>query len=290
MIERDIVAQKMKEFQIQEYIGSTLKKSGYSHTKLQRTPLGEKIVVYASRPGLVVGRQGQNIRRMTLDLKERFGLENPQIEVGEVENIYLDPQIVGEMISVSLERFGIERFKGVMHKTMANVMAGGALGIEIVVSGKVPSARARSWRVYEGYLKKCGEVSVSGVRVAHCIAQLKSGIIGIKISIMPPDIILPDYVRIKTEEEEATDKQTEQAKQQVAEQKAEEKRLTKEKKPRSKRAPEEKRSEEKKSEERKPRKPRQKKEPVPVEEPAKESVKEQVKEPIKEPAKEAEPQ
>ena len=199
MIEREIMAQKMKEFQIQEYVGGNLKNSGYSHIKLQRTPVGEKIIVYASRPGLVVGRQGSNIRKLTIDLKEKFGLENPQIEVGEVENIYLDPRIVGEMIALSLERFGTQRFKGIMHKMLTSVLDSGGLGIEIVVSGKIPSARARSWRVYAGYLKKCGDIAVQGVRVAHSVALLKTGIVGIKVSIMPKDIILPDKVTIRAE-------------------------------------------------------------------------------------------
>jgi small subunit ribosomal protein S3 len=267
MIERDIVAQKMKEFQIQEYIGGTLKKSGYSHTKLQRTPMGEKIVVYASRPGLVVGRQGQNIRKMTIDLKDKFGLENPQIEVGEVENIYLDANIIGEMIAVSLERFGTERFKGVMHKTLQTVMDAGALGIEIVLSGKIPSARARSWRVFQGYLKKCGDISVSGVRVSHSVAQLKSGIVGIKVSIMPPDIVLPDHVRVKTDEEQTSDREEEQKKEDAKEAEAvisQEKKEAKEKKSRSKKPKAEKKpgqgAEGKmETEEKKPRAPRQKK-------------------------------
>nr|AJS13033.1 30S ribosomal protein S3, small subunit ribosomal protein S3 [uncultured archaeon] len=164
MIERGIVAQKIKEFQIQEYVRNSLTRSGYSKTKLQRTPLGEKIIVHVSRPGLVVGRQGQNIRNLTRDLKENFDLENPQIEVSEVENIYLDSSIVAEMIALSLERFGSQRFKGIMHKTLENVLNAGARGVEIILSGKLPSARARSWRVYGGYLKKCGDVAVSGVR------------------------------------------------------------------------------------------------------------------------------
>ncbi|MFH1399370.1 MAG: 30S ribosomal protein S3 [Candidatus Woesearchaeota archaeon] len=197
MIERDIVAKRIKEFQIQEYVATNLRKSGYSDTKLQKTPLGEKIIIYASRPGLVVGRQGQNIRKLTEDLKELFGLENPQIEVGEVENIYLDPNIVADMIAMSLERFGSQRFKGIMHKTMENVLAAGALGTEIHLSGKLPSARARTWRVYGGYLKKCGDISMTGVRKATVIAQLKSGIIGIRVSIMPPDVRLPDRITIR---------------------------------------------------------------------------------------------
>lgn len=194
MIEKDIINQKMKEYQIQEYVAEKVRRCGYSNTVLQRTPLGEKIIVYASRPGLVVGRQGQNIRNLTEELKEKFGLENPQIEVGEVGNIHLDVNIVAEMIALSLERFGSQRFKAVMHKTLMNIMNAGALGVEIHISGKLPSARARSWRVYAGYLKKCGDISVSGVKKAQAIAQLKSGIIGIKVSIMPPDIELPDKV------------------------------------------------------------------------------------------------
>jgi small subunit ribosomal protein S3 len=114
-------------------IGGTLKKSGYSHTKLQRTPLGEKIVVYASRPGLVVGRQGQNIRRMTADLKDRFGLRIPRLR-WERSRTSTSTRISSRDDCISLERFGTQRFKGIMHKTMGNVMEAGALGVEIVLS------------------------------------------------------------------------------------------------------------------------------------------------------------
>lgn len=196
MIEREIVKQRIKEFQIKEHVASSLRRSGYSDTKLQRTPLGEKVIVYASRPGLVVGRQGSNIRKLTEDLKNEFELENPQIEVGEVESIYLDANIVAEMIALSLERFGTNKFKGVMHKTLENVKNAGALGVEIIISGKLPSARARSWRIYGGYLKKCGDISVSGMRKAQTTAQLKSGIVGIKVNIMPPDLFLPDRIKV----------------------------------------------------------------------------------------------
>lgn len=253
MIERDIVAQKMKEFQIQEYVGENLKNGGFSHIKLQKTPLGEKIIVYASRPGLVVGRQGSNIRKLTTELKSNFGLENPQIEVGEVENISLDPRIVGEMIAASLERFGTMRFKGIMHKTLSDVMGAGALGIEIIVSGKIPSARAKSWRVYAGYLKKCGDISVQGVRSAHCVAKLKSGIVGIKIKIMPPNLLLPDKVKLRSELEviEEIQREGEKAEQSKA---AEEKRAgTRKQKAKS----------EKKAGEKKERKPRARKAAAP---------------------------
>ena len=201
MIGRKFVAQKIKEFQIQEYITQNLNNVGHSHTKMIKTPLGEKIVIFASRPGLIVGRKGQNIKQLTKTLKKRFELENPQIEISEVENPNLDASIVAEKIVDSLEKFGSEKFKAIGHKIMMDVMRAGARGIEIVISGKVPSARAKSWRFYSGYLKKCGDIAVVGVRRAVAQAQLKTGIIGVKVSIMPPDIKLPDDIRLLEENE-----------------------------------------------------------------------------------------
>lgn len=218
MIERELISQKMKEYQIQEFIANNLKNVGHSHTKLQKTPLGEKIIIYTSRPGLIVGRGGENIARLTSTLKKEFGLENPQIEVSEVENINLDAQIVAERIASALERFGSNRFKGIMHRAMENTMNAGALGIEIVLSGKLPSARARSWRVFSGYLKKCGDIALTQVKRAHAIAKLKSGVIGIKVSIVPPDIKLPDSIKLEeAEEKELKAKETEKAEKKEAE-------------------------------------------------------------------------
>ena len=196
MIERKFVAQKIKEHQIQEYITQNLNNVGHSHTKMIKTPLGEKIIIHASRPGLIVGKKGQNIKQLTKTLKKRFDLENPQIEISEVENPNLDANIVSEKIVDALEKFGSERFKAIGHKVMTDVMRSGALGIEIVVSGKVPSARAKSWRFYSGYLKKCGDIANS-VRKSNAQAQLKTGIIGIQVSIMPPDIKLPDDIELR---------------------------------------------------------------------------------------------
>jgi small subunit ribosomal protein S3 len=196
MIERKFVAQKIREFQIHEYISSTLKNVGLSHTKMVKTPLGEKIILYASRPGLIVGRKGQNIKELTRLLKKQFGLENPQVEISEVENVNLDASIVAERITDSLERFGSQKFKAIGHKTMEDVMNAGALGIEIIVSGKIPSSRAKSWRFYSGYLKKSGDIAIIGVDKSIAQAKLKTGVIGVKVSIMPPGTKLPDKVEI----------------------------------------------------------------------------------------------
>jgi small subunit ribosomal protein S3 len=199
MIEREFIQQKTKEFYIKKEIQSTLKGAGVSQIRLKKIPLGEKIIVHTSRPSLIVGSKGSNIKDLTRKLKKDFKLENPQIEIVEVKNIFLDANIVAERIVSSLERFGSARFKGVGHKVMENVLNSGALGIELIISGKIPGSRAKSWRFYQGYLKKCGDVAVSGVSKARKSALLKSGIVGIKVAIMPPDLELPDTIKLLDE-------------------------------------------------------------------------------------------
>lgn len=197
MIERKFISQNMKEHQIKEYVRQSLQKSGLSDVKVQRTPLGERILISASRPGLVVGRGGANIANLTRDLKLKFKLENPQIEIEEIAILGLDPFIVAEMIATSLERFGPLRFKGIGHRAMTDVMGAGALGVEIFISGKIPSSRAKTWRFYNGYLKKCGNTAITDVQTAYSSAFLKTGIVGVKVSIMPPGTKLPDRIIIR---------------------------------------------------------------------------------------------
>lgn len=199
MIEREFIAQKTREFYIQKHVEETLGKVGISNISLKKIPLGEKIVIETSRPSLIVGLKGSNIKTLTKTLQKKFNLENPQIEINEVKNVFLDANIVAERIASSLERFGSARFKGTGHKMLENVMSAGALGIEIIISGKIPGARAKNWRFYMGYLKKCGDVAISQVRKAKKTALLKSGIIGIKVSIMPPDVVLPDNIQLLEE-------------------------------------------------------------------------------------------
>ena len=116
-IERKFVAQNIREFMIKEYVEKTIDRVGLSDAKLKRTPLGDKIIITAARPGLVVGRGGANIQSLTKALKAEFGLDNPQIEIAEVEKPDLDADVVAERIITTLERFGSGRTKGIGHRT-----------------------------------------------------------------------------------------------------------------------------------------------------------------------------
>lgn len=98
MIERKVVDKKIKEYQIREYMANVIDKPGYSHIEITRTPLGEKITVFTSKPGLIVGRKGSIIKELTEVLKRKFRLENPQIEVSEIATPFLNPNYIAKHI------------------------------------------------------------------------------------------------------------------------------------------------------------------------------------------------
>jgi len=201
MIERKFVAQKLKERQVQEYVAQSLTKAGHSRIEIKRTPMGEKIIVYTTRPGLIVGRKGENIKKLTLTLKKKFNFENPQIEIGEIENPLLDAGAVADQIAYTFERFGPKRFKFLGYDMLKKIMDSGAIGAEIVIGGRgVPGSRAKSWRFSVGHLKKSGNIAEEKVDKASVVASLKTGSIGVKVMIMHPDIVLPDKIKIKEED------------------------------------------------------------------------------------------
>ncbi len=211
---------------------------------------------------MVVGKKGETIKNLTMVLKTRFKMENPQIEVAEIRQPDLDAQAMSEYIVMMLEKYGSNRFKSVGYKALQRIIDAGAMGAEIVISGRgVPSSRAKKWRFWSGYLKKSGDVSVSKVLRAITSANLRSGTIGIKVSIMPPDLILPDTIRVKeieqpeqavaatglkVEEVKAEEEKKEEKQEDKKEDKKEEKKAPKKKAPRKAPKKKEEKAEEKK--------------------------------------------
>jgi len=221
MIERKFIQQRKKEFKLQTITEEDIKTIiGHSKTKLIKTPLGEKIVIYTSKPGVLLGKKGDNVNNILTFLKKKIDLDNPEIEVREVEEPNLDPKIIAEKIGTGLERFGVKRAKWLIHRALEDIMSAKAMGAEIRLTGKIQGGRSKSLRVYSGYLKKCGETAKEGVRKAERIAKLKLGVIGIKVSIMPQDIKLGDKVEFITEEEQTKEETVEKGKKETKKKKS----------------------------------------------------------------------
>ncbi len=193
MEEKKFVKFKQEELGIKEYIKHSLGKGRISDVMIEYTPVGEKIIVATNRPGLVIGHRGEKIQELTEVLKKRFKLDNPQIDIKEIKSEALDAQLVADSVAIQLEQKGSLKFKIIAYRTLSSIMNAGALGAELALSGKLPSERAKTWRFTQGYLKKTGDPS-KVVQKAIAQATTQMGVIGIKVSILPPDAHIHDQI------------------------------------------------------------------------------------------------
>ena len=198
MDERKTIKFEKDEFAIRWYIKNSLGKGIVSKVRIEYTPVGEKVIISTHKPGLVIGRGGEKILELTNFLKKKFKLENLHLEIDEIKQPEFDAQLVAEDIALSLERFGPLKFKVVAYKALEKIMRAGALGAELKLSGKLPGARARTWRFAQGYLKKTGE-SANVVDRAQSRAETKPGTVGIKTAILSPYAILKDKINLNEE-------------------------------------------------------------------------------------------
>ena len=216
---RHFITESIKKTEIDEFLQKKLERAGYGGVTISKTPLGTHMVIYAMRPGLVIGRGGESIKELASILEEKFKVSNPQISVSEIEIPELNAYVVASRVASALQR-GIH-FRRAGFWALNQVMDAGALGAEIIISGKLRTERARFEKFRAGYLARCGEPALKYVRKAEVHVQLKPGIFGIRVRIMPPDAVFPDKIRIveatpppeeeKTEEAlEATEQKTEE--------------------------------------------------------------------------------
>jgi small subunit ribosomal protein S3 len=194
-IQKYFVKENLRKVEIDEYLSQELKRAGYSKVEMTKTPLGTRVVVYAAKPGLVIGRRGQSIRDLTKILEEQFKVENPQISVATLDAPELDPKVVASQIAMALQR-GIH-FRRAAYWALQRTIEAGALGVEISIRGKLTTDRARYEKYRAGYLPVVGETIGRMLRSAVVDTQLKQGLFGISVKLMPPNVVFPDKPVIK---------------------------------------------------------------------------------------------
>jgi small subunit ribosomal protein S3 len=194
-IEKKFVNDGYVKASMGEYFAEQLNRAGYGGMELNRTPMGTQIIIYSEKPGMVIGKAGKVIRKLTRDVAIKYNLENPQIDAQEVKRPELNAQMMASRLAASIERGWYFRKAG--HNTLRAVMNAGALGCEVVISGKLTGARSRVEKFINGYIKHSGNPVEEVVDEGFAVAIKKLGTLGCKVRIIQPGVVLPDSYRIK---------------------------------------------------------------------------------------------
>ena len=199
-IERHFIKRNLVRVMIDEYLAQNFYEAGYSKVVIVQSGLGTRVHIYAERPALIIGRRGSTIRRLQKIFSEVMGLGNVQISVSQPENPELDARVQAFRIVRSIERG--YHFRRVAFAALRRIMSNGAVGVEIRISGKLTSERARFEKYRAGKVYKAGHIVDELVDRAVAYARLPKGIIGVQVIIVKPGKPA-DYVRIKDESEVA---------------------------------------------------------------------------------------
>ena len=236
---KEMLKERVRRVQVHDYVQKKTNRAGFGGLSIQRTPLGTHVRIAAERPGLVIGRKGSDIQRLTEELERKFGYENLQVEAGEVNNFALNPLIMAAKVANALERGWNYRRAG--NSMLQRIMDSGARGCQITIAGKLTGLRHRTEKFLSGHIKFCGETALQLMDVGISQAKLKPGTIGVNVAIMRPDAKLPDQIEVTPlpvpvveTKEETTEDDKEEVKEEAAkdtkEEKAESKETTEDKK------------------------------------------------------------
>lgn len=178
---KNVVKNNFRNMELNEFLADALKDAGYGGVEVQKTPVGARITVFVTRPGLVIGRKGTGIKDLMSRLEQKFGLQNPQISVLEVMNPELNPDIMCNRIAQLIERG--TAFRRASMWSLNTIMNSGALGVEVTISGKLRTERAHFEKHTIGVVPKSGDIAGHIVRTGITRVLTKMGLMGIQLRI-----------------------------------------------------------------------------------------------------------
>jgi small subunit ribosomal protein S3 len=169
-----------QDFRVREFLMKRLKDASVSQIHIERPAKKANITIHTARPGIVIGKKGEDIERLRADVCRLMGmpLQDVRLNISEIRKPELDAKLVAEGIAQQLERR--VQFRRAMRRAVTNTMRVGAEGIKVKVSGRLNGAEiARS----EWYRE--GRVPLHTFRadIDYGLAESKTtyGIIGVKV-------------------------------------------------------------------------------------------------------------
>lgn len=188
------------DIKVREFLRKKLANASVSRIQIERPANNARIIIHTARPGIVIGKKGEDIERLRLEISEMMGIP-AQVSVEEIRKPELDAYLVAESVAQQIERRIM--FRRAMKRAVNNTMRLGAQGIKINVSGRLNGAEiARSEWYREGRVPL--HTLRADIDYGFAESYTTYGVIGIKVWIFKGEI----FGRPELEDEEASQEST----------------------------------------------------------------------------------
>ena len=184
--EHNFAAKLGEDIILRRYIGHRLPNAGVSRVEISRTAKKITVTIHTSRPGIVIGRGGEEVERLRAEIRRMVG-QDIQLNVSEVKRPELDARLVGESIAQQLSKK--ISFRRAAKKSIQSTMRMGAEGIRICMSGRLGGAEMSRTETFRE-----GRVPLHTLRADIDYALVEAattyGKIGVKVWICNGDTVL----------------------------------------------------------------------------------------------------
>ncbi|HIB53051.1 MAG TPA: 30S ribosomal protein S3, partial [Candidatus Marinimicrobia bacterium] len=168
----------VEDVRIRKYLKHRLPNAGVSQINITRTSKGVTVLIHTARPGIVIGRGGEEVNRLKKELKQLSNRDNVQVNISEVKRPEMNAALVGSSIAHQLKKK--ISYRRVVNKTIQSTMRMGAQGIRINVAGRLGGAEiARSERFMSGSVPL--HTLRADIDYAFTESHTTYGVIGIKV-------------------------------------------------------------------------------------------------------------
>ncbi len=173
------------DLQIRDYLKKRLSHASVSRIQIERPAKNARITIHSARPGIVIGKRGEDIERLRVDVAKMMGVP-VHINIEEIRKPELDAQLVSESVAQQLEKRIM--FRRAMKRAVQNAMRLGAKGIKIMVAGRLNGAEIARTEWYRE-----GRVPLHTLRAdidyGFSEARTTYGVIGVKVWIFKGEVI-----------------------------------------------------------------------------------------------------
>lgn len=185
---KDYARYLLEDLKIRDLVKKKLAAASVSRVEIERPAQTARITIFTARPGIVIGKKGEDVEKLRNELSARMGVP-VNINIEEIRKPDIDAQLVADSIAQQLERRVM--FRRAMKRAMQNAMRQGAEGVKVQVSGRLGGAEiARTERYHEGRVPL--HTLRADIDYANSEASTTYGIIGVKVWIFKGEILNAD--------------------------------------------------------------------------------------------------